>query len=335
MKKNIVSFGELLIRLSPPQHQRISQANSFNSTFGGSEANVAVCLSNFEMPLKFITRLPENALGESAVATLHKHKIDTSGILWGGNRIGLYYLEEGAGLRSSKVIYDRANSSMSELQPGMVDWNAIFKEASWFHWSGITPAISKNAALVCMEALEAARKKGVTISVDLNYRKNLWQYGSKPNEIMPALVEKCDVIIGGANDTTTMLGIEKADPSIQDLCLLWKKRFPNAQKIIMSERTIVNFSHNNYQGFLFDGKDFYSTSIKEITNIVDRVGTGDAFTAGLIYGLLNFPEKPQQIVDFGVASAALKHTIPGDFNLVSVEEVEQFLNTNGSSGIIR
>ncbi|MBC7451154.1 MAG: sugar kinase, partial [Cytophagales bacterium] len=237
MKQSIVTFGELMLRLSPPDHKRIVQTDSFNIQFGGAEANVSVSLSNFNEPVSYITRLPETEIGKAALSSLAKYNVNTSESVFGGSRIGIYYLEAGASERGSKVIYDRAYSSMSEIKTGMIDWDRVFSNAKWFHWSGITPAISQNAADVCKEAIEAASKHGVMISADINYRKNLWQYGKKVSEVMPELLEGCDVIIGGQGDTKNVLGIDTDDSvNILHTCKRWQLRFPKLKRIFMSQR---------------------------------------------------------------------------------------------------
>jgi len=245
-----------------------------------------------------VTRLPSNDLGKAVVMELKKHSVGTGKIIFGGERLGIYYLETGAVSRPSKVVYDRAHSSISEIKPGMINWEDVFGDATWFHWTGITPAISQGAAEVCLEAVKAAKKKGLTVSCDLNFRKNLWKWGKTAGEIMPGLVEYCDVILGNEEDADKVFGIkpDKGDVSsgkvesseYESVCKKLKARFPQAKKIIITLRGSVSADHNSWSGILFDGEKFYTAPVYQITHIVDRVGGGDSFMGGLIYGLITY-----------------------------------------------
>jgi 2-dehydro-3-deoxygluconokinase len=345
VKNKVITFGEIMLRLSSPGYQRITQADSFDINFGGGEANVAVTLANFGIAAAFVTRLPSNDIGKAALQNLRKHNVDVDHIVWGGERLGIYFLEKGAVQRPSKVIYDRAHSAISEIQPGMIDWNTIFNDSTWFHWTGITPAISQTAATVCLEAIKAANKKGITVSTDLNYRKYLWKYGKQAGEVMPELVAGCDIILGNEEDAEKVFGIKSAGLDVtkghveaqqyQSICEQLMKKFPKAKKVIITLRGSVSASHNNWSGVLWNGKKLYEARTYEITHIVDRVGSGDSFMGGLIYGLLSFPENDQKALDFAVAASALKHTIEGDFNLVTTDEVLKLMGGDGSGRVER
>ena len=334
-----------MLRLATPDHQRFSQANSFNASFGGGEANVAVSLANFGLQTEFVTSLPKNDLGQAVLMELKKYGVGTNYINYGGERLGIYFLETGSVSRPSKVIYDRAHSSIAEIKKGMINWDVAFQDASWFHWTGITPAISEGAALVCKEAVEVAKKKDITVSCDLNFRKNLWKWGKTASEVMPDLVKSCDIILGNEEDAEKVFGIKPDETDVssghvsaskyQAVCLKLKQRFPEAKKIIITLRGSINADHNTWSGVLYNGEKFLEAPEYQITHIVDRVGGGDSFMAGIIYGILNYPEDDQKTLNFAVAASCLKHTIPGDFNLVSVPEVEQLMKGDGSGRVMR
>jgi 2-dehydro-3-deoxygluconokinase len=345
MNKKIITFGEIMLRLATPDHQRFSQAASFCASFGGGEANVAVSLANFGLYSEFVTRLPGNDLGQSVLMELKRHSVGTHHIILGGDRLGIYFLETGSVSRPSKVIYDRAHSSIAEIKPGMIDWDGVFAGASWFHWTGITPAISEGAALVCREAIDVAKQKGIIVSCDLNFRKNLWKWGKTANEVMPALVKDCDIILGNEEDAEKVFGIKPDETDVssgqvkgadyKSVCLKLKKQFPESKKIIITLRGSINADHNTWSGVLYNGEKLLEAPVYQITHIVDRVGGGDSFMGGLIYGLLNYPGDDQKALNFAVAASCLKHTIPGDFNLVSVSEVEQLMKGDGSGRVVR
>lgn len=344
--KKVVTFGEIMVRLATPGYLRFLQTDTLNATFGGGEANVAVSLANYGIPVEFVTRLPENEIADWCLADLRKYNVGTSYVLRGGDRVGIYFLETGAVARPSKVVYDRAHSSIAEVQKGMFDWKEILKEARWFHWTGITPALSQGAADVCLEAIETANEMGVTVSCDLNYRKNLWKYGKKASEIMPQLVAGCDLILGNEEDAEKVFGIkpegfdvEKTGGEInaaqfESVCRQLMKKFPRARKIIITLRGSINANHNTWGGCLFSDK-LYQSRRYDITHIVDRVGGGDSFMGGLIYGLIAYPNDDQKALDFAVAASSLKHTIYGDFNMVSVKEVENLMKGDGSGRVVR
>ncbi len=342
---NIVTFGEVMLRLATPGNERFGQSKILNATFGGGEANVAVSLANYGLESKFVSRLPKNDMANACLRELRGFGVDTNDIIFGGKRMGIYFLEAGAVSRSSKVIYDRAHSSISEIKPGMIDWDKVLDNANWFHWTGITPAISQDTADVCLEAIKAANKKSITVSVDLNYRKNLWKYGVNASEIMPSLVEGCDIIFGNEEDAALALnihpeGVDVTTGSVKGEAYLSvsekiMKQFPRCKKVVTSLRGSINANHNTWSGVLYDGKELYKSPSYQITHIVDRVGGGDSFMGGLIYGLLSYPEDFQKSLNFAVAASCLKHTIYGDYNLVTVEEVEKLMSGDVSGRVSR
>ena len=345
--KKVVTFGEIMLRLASPDYQRFIQSNQLNATFGGGEANVAVSLSNYGIPTEFITRLPENDIADWCISDLRKYNVGTQHIVHGGDRMGIYFLETGAVARASKVIYDRAHSAIAQIQRGTIDWKTVFQDAQWFHWTGITPALSQGAADACLEAIQVANELGITVSCDLNYRKNLWKYGKTASEIMPALVKGCDVILGNEEDAEKVFGIHPEGFDVantggevnalefESVCKQLMNRFPRAKKVIITLRGSINANHNTWGGCLYSGGKLYQSQRYDITHIVDRVGGGDSFMGGLIYGLITFPEDNQRALEFAVAASALKHTICGDFNLVSVAEVEQLMKGDGSGRVSR
>ena len=345
--KKVVTFGEIMLRLAPPGFLRFSQANSFDIVYGGGEANVAVSLANYGIPVDFVTRLPDNDIGHCALMEMRKRGVGTGKIIFGGDRLGIYFLETGAVNRGSKVVYDRAHSAMAEIEPGMVDWLTVFEGVQWFHWTGITPAISQGAADACLEAVKVASDLGITISTDLNYRAKLWKYNGDREAIMSELTAYCDIILGNEEDAEKHFGIkpEGLDIATQgeqvkaeaflSVCQQMMERFPRAKKVITTLRGSISASHNTWAGVLYDGKKMYKSQEYQITHIVDRVGGGDSFMGGLIYGLLTYPEDDQRALDFAVAASCLKHTIKGDANLVTVEEVEKLMGGDASGRVAR
>ena len=343
----IVTFGEIMLRLATPGYLRFSQTNELSATFGGGEANVAVSLANYGMDAEFVTRLPENDIAAACVKDLHTHGVKTDHIVYGGDRMGIYFLETGAVARASKVVYDRAHSAISEIKPGMIDWEQVLAGADWFHWTGITPAISQGAADVCLEAIQTANRLGIPVSCDLNYRKNLWKYGKKASEVMPDLVAGCDIILGNEEDAEKVFGIkpegfdvtatagEVNAAEFESVCTQLMQRFPRARKVIITLRGSINANHNTWGGVLYDGKQLFQSPRYDITHIVDRVGGGDSFMGGLIYGLLTYPQDDQQALNFAVAASCLKHTIYGDYNEVTVKEVENLMKGDGSGRVSR
>ena len=295
----VVTFGEIMMRLSTPGFLRFSQSNSFDVNYGGGESNVAVSLANYGIPVEFVTRLPNSDIGKCAFMELRKRNVGTSNIVFGGERLGIYFLETGAVSRGSKVVYDRANSAMAEIESGMIDWDQVFDGASWFHWTGITPAISQSAAAVCLEAVKIASERGITISTDLNYRSKLWKYEGNRQEIMTELTSYCDIILCNEEDAEMHFGIKPKGLNVRtqghdingdaylSVCKEMMKKFPKAEKIAITLRGSISASHNSWAGILYDGKKMFKSKDYNITHIVDRLGAGDSFMGGLIYGILN------------------------------------------------
>ena len=340
----IVTFGEIMLRLATPEHLRFGQSSGFDATFGGGEANVAVSLAQFGHDAEFVTALPANAIAQSCLRELRGFGVDVHNCKQSGERMGIYFIEKGAVNRPSKVIYDRAHSAISQVKVGDFDWANIFKGADWFHWTGITPAISQSAADVCLEAVIAASKAGVKISCDLNYRKNLWKYGKTASEVMPQLVSYSDVIIGNEEDAQKVFGIKSGgfdaqsghidSSKYEEVASELMKLFPKAQKVAITQRGSINADHNTWAAVLYDGFELKMSRSYDITDIVDRVGGGDSFAAGLIHGLLEYDDDVKAL-EFAVAASALKHTIEGDFNRVSAEEVLALVNGNGCGRVSR
>ncbi|MCD6518898.1 MAG: sugar kinase [Anaerolineae bacterium] len=345
MTKKVVTFGEIMMRLSPPGFLRFTQARSFDVIYGGGEANVAVSLANYGIPVDYVTRLPDNDLGRACMRFLREHGVGTDKIVWGGERLGIYFLEIGAVARPSKVIYDRANSALATIKPGMIDWKKVFADAHWFHWTGITPAISQGAAETCLEAVQTAKEMGLTISCDLNYRSKLWKWGKTAGEVMPDLVKYCDIAIGNEEDAAKVFGIHAPDTDVTSgkvdaekyryVCEELRKRFPNLKTIAITLRGSLSASHNTWSGILWDEGKVYTAPTYDIIPIVDRVGGGDSFMGGLIYGLLTYGDDKQSALNFAVAASCLKHTIFGDFNQVTVDEVLKLMGGDVSGRVSR
>jgi 2-dehydro-3-deoxygluconokinase len=344
--KKVVTFGEIMLRLTPPSMRRFSQANSFDVIYGGGESNVAVSLANYGLDVEFVSRIPNNDIGECALMEMRKRNVGTRFVDRGGERLGIYFLEIGAVSRGSKVVYDRAHSGMATIEKGMINWEEVFQDAHWFHWTGITPALSQGAADACLEAIQVANRMGVTVSTDLNYRKNLWKYGKHPSEIMPDLVAGCDVILGNEEDAEKHFDIHPEGLDVtqghavessayHSVLQQLMERFPRAKKVITTLRGSISASHNTWSGVMYDGKQFYEANTYQITHIVDRVGGGDSFMGGLIYGLISYPDDLQKALDFAVAASCLKHTIYGDANLVTVAEVEKLMSGDASGRVSR
>ena len=330
-KGKVVTFGEIMLRFSTQAFSRFTQSTAFNVTYAGAEANVAVSLAHFGIPSAHVTRFPNNDLGEAATQALRKYGVDTDSIIYGEERMGLYFLENGSMQRASRIIYDRFDSAFANIKKGSIDWNVVLKGASWFHWTGITPAISQAAADVCLEALSVAKKNGITVSGDINYRRNLWQYGKTALDVMPSLIQYCDVIIAGVTDMENCADI--SGRTFEKACLNFKQRFGNVKKIATTERQSINSSHNKISSSLWNGKLIKSREY-DLTHIVDRVGSGDAFMAGFIYSMLNEMDD-QQILEFATAASALKHSIEGDVNVISVSEIENLVKGENVGKLLR
>ena len=343
MKQRIVTFGEIMLRLKSPAHERFFQSPTLEATFGGGEANVSVSLSNFGMDSSFVTVLPENDISNACIGEMRRFGVDTSSIAFGEGRVGIYFLETGSNARPSKVIYDRAYSSIAMAKPGSIDWKSAFDGATWFHITGITPALSQSAADLSFEAVKAAKEMGLTVSCDLNFRKNLWKYGKTAPEVMCELTKYVDVAIANEEDCQKSLGIkvdsnvEKGELNTDTYKALAEKvlaDYPNLKCIAITLRESKSADTNGWSACLHDRENFFHSKKYMITDIVDRVGGGDSFSAGIIYGLLNY-ENHEDSLNYAVAASCLKHTIIGDFNRVSVKEVEALMGGDGSGRVQR
>ena len=341
MAKRVITFGEIMLRLAPEGYYRFVQANSFGATYGGGEANVAVSLANFGIDTAFVTKLPAHEIGQAAVNELRKFGVDTSRIVRGGNRIGIYFLEKGASQRPSKVIYDRAHSAIAEASPEDFDWNEIFQNADWFHFTGITPALNDTLAAICLEACKKAKELGLTISCDLNYRNKLWSR-EKAGQVMSELCKYVDVCIANEEDAADVFGIRAANTDVtkgavshegyKDVAKQLAGRF-GFSKVAITLRESLSASDNNWAAMLYDGTEFYFSK-KYAVHIVDRVGGGDSFGGGLIYACLNQYD-PQSTIEFAAAASCLKHSVEGDMNMVSVSEVQKLAGGDGSGRVQR
>ncbi|MDA3811260.1 MAG: sugar kinase [Spirochaetaceae bacterium] len=339
----IVTLGEIMLRLMSPGHERFFQSPILESTFGGGESNVASALSLLGKKAAFVTAVPANPIGDNALAVLRARGVDTSRIIRQGDRLGIYFLETGANQRPSTVVYDRADSSICNASPEDFDWDVVFKDATWFHITGITPAISEKGSEISMAAVKEAKKRGITVSCDLNFRKKLWQYGKTAPQVMNELVKYVDVAIANEEDCQKCLGIESdADVSSADLGLDRYKdisdkvlsQFPQLKKIAITMRESHSADHNTWSAILNNRSDFFVSQKYEIKNIIDRVGGGDSFAAGLIYGLTTY-SNDEEALRFAVATSCLKHSIPGDVALVSEAEVLNLLKGDGSGRVQR
>lgn len=343
MNNKVITFGEIMLRLKSPGLERLFQSPVLEATFGGGEANVAVSLANFGLNAALVTVLPKNEIAENCIAELRRFGVDTSLIARGSGRMGIYFLENGANQRGSKVVYDRDGAAIAVAKPGIIDWKKVFEGATWFHITGITPAITQSAADLSLEAVKAAKQAGLTVSCDFNYRGKLWKYGKTAPEVMTELVKYVDIGIANEEDCQKSLGIkidvkvEKGELNIDMYRELTNKvlgAFPNLKMIAITLRSSHSADHNGWAACLNDRKEFIVSRRYEITDIVDRVGGGDSFAGGLIYSLIS-GKKPDEALNFAVAASCLKHSIPGDFNRVSVKEVEALSGGNASGRVQR
>lgn len=339
----VLTFGEIMLRLRAPGHERFFQSNMMEATFGGGEANVAVSLANYGMDAAFCTVLPKNAIGDECVRELRRFGVDTSRILRGEGRMGIYFLEAGANQLPSKVVYDRAYSAIALAKPGDIDWDQVFDGVEWFHITGITPAISETAMELSLESVKAAKAKGITVSCDLNYRKNLWKYGKRAAEVMREIAKYVDVAVANEEDVqksleiTTDVVVESGELDRAKYKALGDKvlqEYPNMKMIAITLRESHSADWNGWAACLNDGENFYVSKKYEIRDIIDRVGGGDSFAGGLIYGL-NHYESKQEALEFAVAASCLKHSIIGDFNRVGVSDVEKLAGGDGTGRVQR
>lgn len=341
----VVTFGEIMLRLKSPGLERLLQSAALEATFGGGEANVAISLANYDMDTVFVTVLPRNDISKACVREMRSFGVDVSRIVWKTGRMGIYYMETGANQRPSKVIYDREGSCMALASPGDIDWDSAFAGAAWLHVTGITPAISQGAADLSLEAVKEAKRMGLHVSCDLNYRKNLWKYGKRADEVMSKLVRYVDTVIANEEDVQMSLGLaaeSAAHAEAGELNVeLYKSiarsvmdRFPNVQRIAITLRESKSADHNDWSACMMSGSRFYVSRKYQITDIVDRVGGGDSFSGGLIYGLNHYADEGEAL-EFAVAASCLKHSIPGDYNRASVSEVEALMKGSGSGRVQR
>jgi 2-dehydro-3-deoxygluconokinase len=341
--KKYITFGEIMLRLKPPHCERFFQSPLLEATFGGGEANVAVGLARFGLKVAYVSVIPDNAIGDACLGELRRQGVDTSLIIRKGNRLGIYFLENGANQRPSLVLYDRSYSAIAEARPGDLDWDKVFNGASWFHITGITPAISLSASELSLEVVKKAREKGITISCDLNFRGNLWKYGKSAPEVMGELVKYVDIALGNEEDCQKSLGVkveidvESGKLQVQRYKELTDKvlsLYPHLQKIAITLRESHSADYNGWSAVLNNRKEFLISKKYEIHNIVDRVGGGDTFAAGLIYGVTNLPSD-KEALEFAVAASCLKHSIPGDLPLLSIEEVNSLAGGAASGRVQR
>lgn len=342
----VVTFGEIMVRLGAPDYLKLIQANRFDVSYAGAEANVAVSLANYGLETDYITCLPDNPIAERCIMDLRGHKVGVEHIQRTGKRMGILYLETGSNARPSKVYYDREDSSIATVVPGSIDWKEILKDATWFHWTGIMPALSANAAAECLKAIKTANELGVTVSCDINYRGNLWKYGKTAAEVMPEMVAGSDIILGNEEDCEKVFGIKPKDfdaaktngtvdqSSFLSVCQQMMERFPRCKKMVVTLRGAINANHNTWGGVLYNGKELIESRRYDITDIVDRVGGGDSFMGGLIFGLLHYKDDLKAL-EFATAASCLKHTLKGDYNWVTVQEIESLMDGNDSGRVKR
>lgn len=342
----VVTFGEVMVRLGAPDYLKLIQADRYDVSYAGAEANVAVSLANYGIETDYITCLPDNPIAERCIMDLRGHKVGVDHIQRTGKRMGILYLETGSNARPSKVYYDREDSSIATVTPGSIDWKEILKDANWFHWTGITPALSENAAKECLKAIQTANELGVTVSCDINYRGNLWKYGKKASEVMPELVAGCDIILGNEEDCEKVFGIKPESFDAEStggeidqrifisVCKQMMKKFPRCRKMAITLRGAINANHNTWGGVLYNGEELLESRRYDITDIVDRVGGGDSFMGGLIFGLLHYKDD-HKALEFATAASCLKHTIKGDFNWATIQEVENLMGGDASGRVKR
>ncbi len=338
----VVTFGELMLRLTPPSFDRFNQTSRFEANFGGSEANVAVSLANYGIESEFVTCLPANRLADAALDDLHRYGVKTDHVVRKAGRMGLYYMEEAVAMRSSQVVYDREGSAFANLRRGDLDWDALLADADWFHWSGIAPAVGQGAADLCAEAIEAARRHGLMISCDINYRRNLWTWGRRPHEVLPAMMAECDVLFGTELEFQQALGV--AMPQFKALDIHYEmameaytraaeevaRLMPRCHTMVFALRNVIHAQHHLLGGTMWHCGEMYRARIFDIDGVVDCVGVGDAYNAGIIYGMLH-NYTPQRTLDLGAAACALKNTVAGDYAQFPIEEIEAVADgmTNG------
>lgn len=346
MGKKIVTFGEIMLRLTPPDNLRIQQSRNFLANYGGSEANVAISIANYGGDVDYVTCLPKNALGENCIIELRSHNVGTRNILLGGRRLGTYYMEKAVSMRGSQVIYDRDGSSFTDLQPGMIDWRKIFQDASIFHWSGIDASLTPGLAAVCEEAIHVADEMGLTICCDINYRKNLWNYGKNPKEVMIPLMKHCDIVFGSESEYATVMGIPAPKfAAVSDKEVVNKEAYENYCRQIAAElprckyvyivlRNVMSSEHHTLAGVLYSENKIKTTRVYDITNIIDCIGVGDAFVGGLLYAHTVYDDDRKKL-EFATAASVLKNTIAGDYNMIKATEVENLIEKEATGEVDR
>lgn len=350
MEKNnmakVVTFGEIMVRLAAPEYLKLIQTNAFEISYAGAEANVAVSLAHYGIQTDYITCLPNNPIAERCIMELRGHNVGVNHIIRNGKRMGILYLENGSNTRPSKVYYDRENSSFATIQQNSFNWDDILHDANWFHWTGITPALSENAASECLKAIRTANRLGITVSCDINYRDNLWKYGKTAQEIIPDMVAGSDIILGNEEDCEKVFGIKPLNFNAEhtqgnidqntfiDVCDQMMKIFPRCKKVAITLRGAINANHNTWGGVLYNGNKLLKSKRYNITDIVDRVGSGDSFMGGLIFGIMHYGND-EKALEFAVAASCLKHTIKGDFNWSSIEDVNNLIKGDVSGRVKR
>ncbi|APZ45633.1 2-dehydro-3-deoxygluconokinase [Polaribacter reichenbachii] len=335
MDKKLITFGEVMMRLSPPGYTMFSQASSFDLVYGGGEANVAISCGYLGMKAAHVTRFPDNALGKAATQFLRKHWLGTKDVIYGDNMLGKYFLQKGAVHRSSEVIYEREGSAFSLIKPDMINWEEVLKGADWFHWTGITPAISEGAAMCCLEAIKTANKMGIKVSGDINSRQNMWKYGKTMQEVMPELVKNTDIVITSSRGIKEMFGLGEVGVGFSEAAKELMNTFPRIEKVVGKTRKSISASHQQIQGKMWTGKKYIKADKLDVTHVIDRVGTGDAFASGIIFGLLYYQDDDLQALNFATAACALKHTVVGDVNMVSLDNVLSLMKGDTSGKIKR
>ncbi|TRX59521.1 sugar kinase [Fulvivirga sp. M361] len=341
----IITFGELLMRLTPPGYGRFEQTSSYQVNYGGAEANTSITLAQFGHDVDFVSVLPDTDIGKGALREMKKWGVNTSHIQRHGQKMGLYFMEKGVSIRGGNVIYDRERSSFSDINADTFAWDEILSDADWFHWTGITPGLSAGAAEACKKAIEVAHKHNVTVSCDLNYRRKLWNYGVAPLEVMPELIGGCDIVLANEHDVANYLGIVPGKEDYKRLDRFEERsyafvskmlmdKFPQVGKVISTLRQTISATHNLWSGVVYDGSDFTYGPVFDINNIVDRIGGGDSFMGAFIHGASRF-EEDKKALEFALAASSLKLTIPGDYNILSEKEVMNFLSQNGKGEMNR
>ncbi len=345
MVDKIVTFGEVMLRLAPPDHKRLTETESFNAMYAGAEANVAIALANLGKKSRFVSRISDNDIGEGCLRSIRQYGVDISNILRGPERLGKYFIEMGAMQRGNKTIYDRSHSAFANIEPEMVDWEDVFSDANWFHWTGITPAVSEGAYETCKKAVQVAQEMDVTVSCDINHRSKLWNWGGNESEVMSELMEYVDVGTGNEEDIEKAFGIKAEGTDVekgeikpegyQSVHEKMMEKFPNLDLVASTLRESISASHNKWSAVISDEDSFYKSSKYDLTHLVDRVGGGDSFAGGLIYGLLEYKDDLQKALEFAVATSALKHSVYGDHCLVNKEEAESLMEGITSGRISR